>query len=130
VVECLGCQQNKGETIKTPSLLQPLAIPNQHWEYVSMDFIIGLPMFEGNNVIMLVVDRLTTYAHFCSCSRPFKASTIATTFVEIVQKLHGILKIVVSYRDPIFISHFWTKLFYCLGTQFDYSSSYHHQYEG
>jgi hypothetical protein len=31
VAECLVCQQNKVETIKTPSLLQPLAIPSQRW---------------------------------------------------------------------------------------------------
>ena len=43
VAECLFCQQNKVETIKTLGLLQPLAIPSQHWEEVSMDFIMGLP---------------------------------------------------------------------------------------
>jgi hypothetical protein len=32
VSECMVCQHNKGETIKTPRLLQPLAIPSQHWE--------------------------------------------------------------------------------------------------
>eukprot|EP00253_Pinus_taeda_P022389 PITA_22389 len=32
VGECLVCQQNKVETIKTPGLLQPLSIPSQHWE--------------------------------------------------------------------------------------------------
>jgi hypothetical protein len=36
VAECLVCQQNKVETIKTPGLLQPLAIPSQHWEEVSI----------------------------------------------------------------------------------------------
>ena len=41
VVECLVCQQNKVETIKTSGLLQPLSIPSQCWEEVSMDFIIG-----------------------------------------------------------------------------------------
>eukprot|EP00253_Pinus_taeda_P018529 PITA_18529 len=41
VVQCLVCQQNKVETIKTPGLLQPLSIPSQHWEEVSMDFITG-----------------------------------------------------------------------------------------
>ena len=32
VAECLVCQQNKVETIKTPGLLQPLFIPCQRWE--------------------------------------------------------------------------------------------------
>jgi hypothetical protein len=61
VVECVVCQQNKGETIKTPRLLQPLAIPSQHWEEVSMDFITGLPKSKGKSVIMVVVDRMTKY---------------------------------------------------------------------
>jgi hypothetical protein len=108
VAECLVCQQNKVETIKTPGLLQPLSIPSQHWEEVSMDFITGLPKSEGKSVIMVIVDRLTKYAHFCALSHPFKSSTVSTTFMETVQKLHGSPKIIVSDRDPIFTGHFWT----------------------
>eukprot|EP00253_Pinus_taeda_P036062 PITA_36062 len=59
VAECLIFQHNKVETIKTSGLLQPLSIPSQRWEEVSMDFITGLPTFEGKSVIMVVVDRLT-----------------------------------------------------------------------
>jgi transposase InsO family protein len=130
VAECVVCQQNKVETIKTPGLLQPLSIPSQRWEEVSMDFITGLPKSEGKSVIMVIVDRLTKYAHFCALSHPFKASTVATAFMETVQKLHGSPKIIVSDRDPIFTGHFWTELFSCLGTQLAHSSSYHPQSDG
>jgi hypothetical protein len=119
VAECLVCQQNKVETIKTPIILQPLAIPSQHWEEVSMDFITGLPKSEGKSFIMVIVDRMTKYTHFCALSHPFNASKGSTAFMEIVQKLHGSPKIIVSDRDPIFTRHFWTKLFSCLGTQLD-----------
>ena len=44
-----------------------------------MDFITGLPKFEGKSVIMVVVDRLTKYAHFFALSHPFKASMVANT---------------------------------------------------
>ena len=54
-----------------------------------MDFITGLPKSEGKSVIMVVVDRLTKYAHFCALSHPFKASTVANSFMETIQKLHG-----------------------------------------
>ena len=101
--ECLVCQQIKGETIKTLGLLQALAIPRQCWEEVSMDFITGLLKSKGKIVIMVVVDRLTKYAHFYSLSHPFKEGVISTTFMEIVQNLHEIHKIVVSDRDPKFI---------------------------
>ena len=108
VVECLVCQHNKVETIKTLGLLQPLSIPSQLWEDVSMDFITGLPKSEGKSVIMVVVDRLTKYAHFCALSHPFKASIVFTAFMETIQKLHGNPKIIVSDRDPIFTGNFWT----------------------
>ena len=62
---------------------------------------LGLPKSEGNSVIMVVVDRLTKYAHFCALSYPFKASTFATAFMETIQKLHGNAKITVSDKDPI-----------------------------
>ena len=95
-----------------------------------MDFITVLPKSEGKSVIMVVVDRLTKYAHFCTLSHPFNASIVATAFMETDQKLHGTPKIVVSDRDPIFTGKFWTKLFSCLGSQLAHSSSYHPQSDG
>jgi hypothetical protein len=130
VAECLVFQQNKVEIIKTPGLLQPLSIPCQHWEEVSMDFIRGLPKSEGKSVITVIVDRLTKYAHFCALFHPFKSSIVATAFMETIKKLHGSPKIIVSDKDPIFTGHFWTKSFSCLGTQLAHSSSYNPQSNG
>ena len=130
MAECLVCQQNKVETIKTPGLLQPLSIPSHYWEEVSMDFIIGLPKSEGKSVIMVVVERLTMYAQFCALSHPFKSSTISTAFMETIRKLHGNPKIILSDRDPIFTRNFWTKLFSYIGTQLAHNSSYHPQSDG
>ena len=61
-----------------------------------MDFIIGLPKSKGNTLIMVVVDRLTKYAHIFSLSHPFKGNTIVISFMETIQKLHGNPKIIVS----------------------------------
>src|ERR1700733_12824484 len=95
-----------------------------------MDFITGLPKSEGKSVIMVAVDRLTKYAHFCALSHPFKASTVSTAFMETIQKLHGNPNIIVSDKDPIFTGTFWTELFSCLGTQLAHRSSYHPQSDG
>ena len=95
-----------------------------------MNFLIGLPNSEGNNVTTVLVDRLTKYANFCSLSHPFSASIVAATFINIVQKIHGKLTIIVSDRDPIFMGQFWTELFSCLGIQLAHSSSYHLQSDG
>ena len=79
---------------------------------------------------MVVLDRITEYAHFCALSHPFKESTVATTFMDTFQKLHGNPRVIVSDRDPIFTRNFWTELFSCLGTQLAHSSSYNPQSDG
>jgi hypothetical protein len=88
-----------------------------------VDFIIGLPKSKGNSFAMVIVDQFTKYAHFCSRYHPFKPSTISTTFMETIQKLHRIPKIIVSDRDLISTSNFWIEIFSCLGTQLPHNSS-------
>ena len=64
VAECDTCQSNKSENIMTPGILHPLHIPKQKWEELSMDFIEWLPLSYGKDKILMVVDKLTKYAHF------------------------------------------------------------------
>jgi len=59
----------------------------------------------------VIFDRLAKYTHFFSLSHLFKYSTVATAFMETIQKIHGSQKIILSDRDPIFTGHFWTELF-------------------
>jgi len=129
VAEYLVFQQNKVETIKIMGILQPLSIPSERWKEISMDFITSLPKFEGKSVIMVVLERLTKYTHFCALSHPFISSTVASACMETIQKLHGNLNITVSNRDPIFTRKFWMELFSCLGIQINHSLSYHPQFD-
>ena len=99
IIECLVYQQNKVDTVNTPCLLQPLDIPCQCQEEVSMKFITGVPKVEGKNFIMVVLDRITKYAHFRALSHPFSAIIVATTFMDIVKKLLGNPKIIVNDRE-------------------------------
>ena len=71
-----------------------------------MDFITGLPKSEGKSVVMVVFYRITKYAHFFALSHPFKVSTIATSFMDTIQKLHGTPKIIVSDKDPFLLGIF------------------------
>jgi hypothetical protein len=95
-----------------------------------MDFITSLPKSKGNIFIMVVVDLLEKYAHFFSLSHHFKSSIVATTLMETFQKLHGVPKIIVSDKDPIFTGNVWTKLFSCLDTQLAHKKSYHPYSDG
>ena len=82
VRECSTCQKNKHENVDTSGLLQPLPIPHAPFIDINMDFIEGLPKSKGNDVIMVVVERLSKYAH------PYSAPIVAKIFMDNVYKLH------------------------------------------
>ena len=90
-----------------PSLLQPLPIPSQAWTSVSIDFIEGLPKSERNDSILVVVDRLTKFAHFIGLTHPYTAQEMARVFLDQVVKLHGTPKSIISNCDKIFTSLMW-----------------------
>jgi hypothetical protein len=82
VSKCEVCQCNKGETVKSLGTLQSLSILPAIWKDTSMDFITGLPKLRNKSVIMVVVDCLSKYAHFCTLQHPFIASTVAQIFMD------------------------------------------------
>ena len=80
VAECNKCHRTKSENVLTLGLIQPLHIPNKKWEEISMDFIDGLPLLEGKDKILVVVDQLTKIAHFTGIKKIDTAKQIAEVF--------------------------------------------------
>jgi hypothetical protein len=78
---CLIYQHSKPERVKYPGLLQPLPIFDSAWQVITMDFVKGLPQSGAANCIMVVVDKLTKYAHFLPLKHPYTTQSVAKVFL-------------------------------------------------
>jgi hypothetical protein len=129
VAACDVCLQAKPDRAKYPGLLSPLPVPTEAWQVVTMDFIDGLPTSAHANCIMVVVDKLSKFAHFIPLHHLFTASKIAQVFLDNVFRLHGLPTHIVSDRDPIFTSMFWRELFRLSQVTLAMRSAYHPQFD-
>ena len=87
VKQCAICQHTHTHPA---GLLQPLPVPASVWQDLSMDCVEGLPRSKGYTVILVIVDRLTQFAHFLPLKHPYTATTMAQVFLDNIVKLHGI----------------------------------------
>ena len=71
-------------------LLKQLLIPKRPWNSISMDFIKKLPMSDGSNMILVIVDHLTKQTIFIPTVDTITSLMLAKLFVLHVFSKHGI----------------------------------------
>ena len=131
VRSCEACQRAKPSTQAPKGLLQPLPIPQDRWDSVSLDFLVKLPTTTtGYDAIVVFVDRLTKMVHYAPTHTTATARDIAHIFLDRVVRPHGLPSTLVSDRDSKFTGKFWQALFTALGTKLAMSSAHHPQTDG
>jgi len=97
-------QRNKNCTEQPVGKLMPNSIPEKPWMYISADFITKLPIVQGYNSILVVVDRLTKMVHFIPTTEKTSAEGLARLFRDNVWKLHGLPESIISDKGPQFMA--------------------------
>lgn len=95
-----------------------------------MDFVTGLPVSEGFDAVLVVVDRLTKMRHFIATNTTATAETVADLYVNNVYRLHGFPDTVVSDRGPQFVALFWRNLCQRLRVSRLLSTAFHPETDG
>ena len=96
-----------------------------------MDFVTRLPTtFHKNNVVWVIVDRLTKSAHFIPIRMDFSLAKLTKMYIKEIVRLHGVPSSIVYDKDPRFTSRFRISLQKALGTRLDLSTAHHPQTDG
>jgi hypothetical protein len=121
VQQCDACQRTKASN----------PIPSRPWESIGMDFLGPLPKSKtDNDMILVIIDRLTKLAHFVSTQSTVTSKETADLFLQHIFRQHGLPNNIVSDRDPRFTAKFWQALQEALGIQPLMSTADHPQTDG
>jgi hypothetical protein len=127
---CDMCLHTKAQKRKPFGELHPLAVPEERWDVVSVDFITELPNSHGFNATMVVVDSVSKRSHFISTHTTVMALGSARLYLQNVWKLHGLPQSMLCNRGLQLVAEFMHELYRLLGITLSASTAYHLQTDG
>jgi len=127
---CDSYQRNKNCTEQPAGKLMPNSIPEKPWTHILADFITKLPLAQGYDSILVVVDRLTKLVYFIPTTEKTMAKGLARLFRDNVWKLHGLPESIISDRGPQFTVGLIKELNGMLETESKMSMAFHSQTNG
>jgi hypothetical protein len=96
-----------------------------------MYFIVALPLTaRRHDSILVVVETLTKKAHFIPVCMTYQEPNIDRVFVNDIVRLHGVPRRIISDQGLVFTGHFLTSFQEALGTQLNFSTTYHSEIDG
>jgi len=105
-------------------------IPEKAWTHISADFITKLPLAQGYDSVLVVVDWFTKMAHFVPTTEKTTAEGLARLFRDSVWWLHGLPESIISDRGPQFAAGLIKELNGLLDIETKLSTAFHPQTDG
>ncbi len=136
VKNCDTCIRSKAARHAPYGQLQSPNTPSQPWKSIAMDFVVKLPPSKDKwtgqeyDSILVINDRLTKYAYMIPYKEASTAEDLANVFLRTIVANHGTPDEIISDRDKLFTSKFWTTLMAALGTKRKLSTAFHPQTDG
>ena len=127
---CDQCQKMKNRVEMPAGKLKPNQIPEKLWQYISVNFIMKLPVSKGHDSILVVCDRFSKMSHFVATTEKTTAEGLARLFRDNVWKLHGLPESVILDRGLQFAAGMMKKLNKMLGIEKKLSMDYHQEIDG
>lgn len=129
---CPTCQLHQTPRHKPYGSLQPIITPPSPFYTITIDFILALPeSSEGLNCALSVTDKFSKRIIFVPGKDTWKAKEWAKGLIQQLDVAGwGLPKIILSDRDPKFLSNLWKELFKALNVELIYSTVYHPQTDG
>ena len=126
---CATCQMTKiRPPVKVP--LKPTEVPNGVWETITMDFITDLPVSQGYDSILTVVDRHSKATILTPCHKTITAEQTSQLLIDNVWKRTGFPLAIISDRGPQFAAQATQELWRKLGIKQKLSTAFHPQTDG
>ncbi|APA12632.1 hypothetical protein sscle_09g074020 [Sclerotinia sclerotiorum 1980 UF-70] len=136
VGNCDTCIRNKAARHAPYGQLKTLELPTQPWKSIAWEFVVKLPLSKDPvtqkeyDSILVVTDRLIKFAHMIPFCETWTADDLAYMFMRNIVSIHGVPDEIISDRDKIFTSKFWSTLTVLLGVKRKLSTAFHPQTDG
>jgi len=127
---CNACQHNKNHTEQPAGKLIPNSILEKPWTHISANFITKLPLAQGYDSILVVVDQLTKIVYFIPTTEKTLAEELVRLFKNNVWKLHSLPESIILDKGPQFVAGLMRELNEMLGIRSKLLTAFYPQIDG
>jgi hypothetical protein len=79
---CFSCQRAKHSNQKPPGLRHSLQVPNRLWSCIGIDFVVKLPLLDGFDSILVILNHFLKGIHLIAASESWTTEEFVCSFFD------------------------------------------------